>query len=79
MKTDLVLEAIATNEGIEAGKEEVEEELALLAQGFAGDEGDEEEIKQQLREQGYDKYLASTIVRSKTLNFLAAENLAQLE
>ncbi|NLP17717.1 MAG: hypothetical protein GX376_01350, partial [Firmicutes bacterium] len=79
VKTDLVLNAIALKEGIEAEEEEVEEEFTLLAKGFAGEDDNEEEIVRGLREQGYGKYLSDSIVRRKTLELLMAENQAHPE
>ncbi len=79
VKTDLVLNAIALKEGIEAKEEEVEGEFTLLAKGFAGEDDNEEEIIRGLREQGYEKYLSDSIVRRKTLELLMAENQAHPE
>lgn len=71
LKTDLVLEAIAKAEGIEATEDEVDEEIRKLGERY---KQDPKSLKQVLRARGELKYYAQSIAAEKTIDFLAEQN-----
>lgn len=67
-KMNLVMEAIAKAENIEATEEEIKEEAAKIARYY---NTGEEELQKILNNQGQVKFLKDQVVREKTLQFLA--------
>jgi trigger factor len=67
-KMNLVMEAIAKAENIEATEEEIKEEAAKIARYY---NTGEEELQKILNNQGQVKFLTDQVVREKTLQFLA--------
>ena len=68
VKKELVLDAVAVAEGIEAGEDEVMHEIGHLAEGS---ERSPEEVAETLRANGTYGLLAEEISRQKALEFLA--------
>ena len=71
VKTDLVLEAIAKVEGIEATEDEVNEEIQKLAERH---KQDAKLLKQSLIERGDIEYYKQGMINEKTVNFLVEQN-----
>ena len=72
-KTNLILEAIAEEEGIEVTEEEIEEKVAEIAES-QGEEQDPEQIKQFLQMQGQLDQLKEGLQMEKTMEFLKEKN-----
>lgn len=71
VKTDLVLEAIAKVEGIEATEDEVNEEIQKLAERH---KQDAKLLKQSLIARGDLEYYKQGLINEKTVNFLVEQN-----
>lgn len=67
IKTELVIEAIAKAEGIEVSEEEIDQELAKLAERY---QTDAENLKQALIARGEMEAYRQSLVNEKTVNFL---------
>ncbi|NMA67948.1 MAG: trigger factor [Desulfitobacterium sp.] len=67
VKSELVIEAIAKAEGIEVSEEEIDKELAKLAEQY---QTDAENLKQNLMARGEMDVYRQTLVNEKTVNFL---------
>lgn len=67
IKTELVIEAIAKEEGIEVSEEEIDQELAKLAERY---QTDAENLKQALIARGEMEAYRQSLVNEKTVNFL---------
>lgn len=72
VKTDLVLEAIAKAENIEATPEEVEKEIEKLAERY---QQDKEQMRRLLEASGSLDMLKESIIMKKTINFLVENNV----
>jgi trigger factor len=73
VKKELVLDAIATAEGIEAGEEQVMHEISHLAEDS---DRDPEEIAETMRKNGTYALLEEEIARAKALDFLVENAVA---
>jgi len=71
VKKDLVLEAIAKAEGIEATEDEVDEGIQKLAENY---QQDATSLKQSLIARGELEFFKRSLISEKTVNFLVEQN-----
>lgn len=72
VKTELVIEAIAKAEGIEANEDEITEEINKLSERF---KQDAEAIRKTLEARGEIELLKLDVINTKTANFLVEQNV----
>jgi trigger factor len=74
VESNLILEAIAEQEGIEVTDEEIDEKVAEIAKSQGQEEQDPEQVKAFLQMQGQLDQLTDGLQMEKTIDFLKENN-----